>query len=67
MERATEGSTASPAGERSDRHVVVSTVYGGRQKNLITGHINLHSSLCHILANCKDFQEEETALEHLGT
>jgi hypothetical protein len=37
------------------------------KKNLITGDINLHSSLCHILANCKDFQEEETALEHLST
>ena len=37
------------------------------KKNLITGDINLHSSLRHILANCKDFQEEETALEHLGT
>ena len=37
------------------------------KKNLITGDINLHSSLCHILANCKDFQEEEKALEHLST
>jgi hypothetical protein len=35
------------------------------KKNLVTGDINLHSSLSHILANCKDFQEEETALEHL--
>ncbi len=37
------------------------------KKTFITGHINLHSSLRHILTNFKDFQEEETALEHLGT
>jgi hypothetical protein len=37
------------------------------KKTFITGHTNLHSSLRHILTNFKDFQEEETALEHLGT
>jgi hypothetical protein len=56
MGRATEGSNESPVGERADRHGIDST-----------GDVNLHSSLRHILANCKDFQEEETALEHLGT
>jgi len=29
--------------------------------------VNLHSSLRQLLANCKDFKEEETALEHLGS
>jgi hypothetical protein len=37
------------------------------RKNPITGEVNLHSSLCHILANCNDFKDEETALEYLGT
>jgi hypothetical protein len=37
------------------------------RKNPITGEVNLQSSLRHILANCKDFKDEETALEFLGT
>jgi hypothetical protein len=37
------------------------------RKNPITGEVNLQSSLRHILANCKDFKDEETALQFLGT
>lgn len=37
------------------------------RKNPITGQVNLQSSLRHILANCNDFKDEETALEYLGT
>jgi hypothetical protein len=37
------------------------------RKNPITGEVNLQLSLRHILANCKDFKDEETALEFLGT
>ena len=37
------------------------------RKNPITGEVNLRSSLRHILANCNDFKDEETALEYLGT
>jgi hypothetical protein len=37
------------------------------RKDPITGKVNLQSSLRHILANCKDFKDEETALEYLGT
>ena len=41
------------------------TLHG--RKNPITGELNLQFSLHHILANCSDFKDEETALEHLGT
>jgi hypothetical protein len=37
-----------------------------RQKIVITGKVDLQYSLCQILANCRDFKEEETALQHLG-
>jgi hypothetical protein len=37
------------------------------RKDPIAGGVNLRSSLCHILANCNDFKDEETALEYLGT
>jgi hypothetical protein len=37
------------------------------RKDPITGNVNLRLSLRSILANCKDFKEEETALEYLGT
>jgi hypothetical protein len=37
------------------------------RKNPITGKVNLQSSLRHILANCNDFKDKETALEYLGT
>jgi hypothetical protein len=36
------------------------------RKNVITGKVDLQYSLCQILANCRDFKEEETALQHLG-
>jgi hypothetical protein len=34
------------------------------QVNVITGKVDLQCSLCQILANCRDFKEEETALQH---
>jgi hypothetical protein len=37
------------------------------RKNPRTGDVSLRSSLRHILANCNDFKDEETALEYLGT
>ena len=37
------------------------------KKDPITGVANLQSSYRHIMANCRDFREEETALEYLGT
>ncbi|KAI2493759.1 hypothetical protein MHU86_20764 [Fragilaria crotonensis] len=37
------------------------------RKNPITGEENLRSSLRHILANCNDCKEEDTALEYLGS
>jgi hypothetical protein len=36
------------------------------QRNVITGKVDLQYSLCQILANCRDFKDEETALQHLG-
>ena len=37
------------------------------RKDAITGSINLQFSLRHLLAECTDFKEEETALQYLGT
>ncbi len=37
------------------------------QKDPITGKVNLQLLLRHILANCTDFKEEETALQYLAT
>ena len=37
------------------------------QKDAITGKVDLHYSLRSILGNCRDFKEEETALQFLGT
>ena len=37
------------------------------RKDPITGKIDLRYSLRHLLAECKDFKEEETALQYLGT
>ena len=37
------------------------------RKDPITGKVDLQSSLRHILANCTDFKEEETALQFLAT
>jgi hypothetical protein len=37
------------------------------RKDAITGDIDLQFSLCHVMAECTDFKEEETALQHLGT
>jgi hypothetical protein len=37
------------------------------RSNPITGQVNLQSSPRHILANCNDFKDKETALEYLGT
>jgi len=37
------------------------------QKDAITGKVDLHYSLRSILGNCRDFKEEETALQYLGT
>jgi hypothetical protein len=36
------------------------------QKNVLTGKVDLQYSLRQILANCRDFKEEETALQQLG-
>ncbi|KAI2488872.1 hypothetical protein MHU86_25926 [Fragilaria crotonensis] len=33
----------------------------------MTDKVHLQLSLCHILANCKDFKDEATALEFSGT
>jgi hypothetical protein len=37
------------------------------RKDPTTGQIDLRYSLRHLLAECKDFKEEETALQYLGT
>jgi hypothetical protein len=37
------------------------------RKGTITGKVDLHYSLRSILGNCRDFKEEETALQFLGT
>ncbi len=37
------------------------------RKDPITGQIDLLYSLRHLLAECKDFNEEETALQYLGS
>jgi hypothetical protein len=37
------------------------------KKDAITGKVDLHFSLRSILGNCRDFKEEETALQFLGT
>ncbi len=37
------------------------------RKDAITGDVDLQFSLCHEMAECTDFKEEETALQHLGT
>ena len=37
------------------------------RKDPITGKVDLQLSLRHILANCTDFKDEETALQYLGT
>ncbi len=34
------------------------------QNNVITGKVDLQYSLCQILANYRDFREQETALQH---
>jgi hypothetical protein len=36
------------------------------RRNVITGKVDLQYSLRQILANCRDFKDEETALQHLG-
>ncbi len=38
-----------------------------RRKDNITGIIDLQYSLCHIMAECTDFQHEESALQYLGS
>ncbi|KAI2502372.1 hypothetical protein MHU86_12104 [Fragilaria crotonensis] len=37
------------------------------QRDAITGKIDLQYSLRSLLSNCRDFKEEETALQFLGT
>jgi hypothetical protein len=37
------------------------------RKDPITGQIDLLYSLRHLLAECRDFKEEETALQYLGS
>ncbi|KAI2495738.1 hypothetical protein MHU86_18762 [Fragilaria crotonensis] len=37
------------------------------RKDSITGEVDLHYSLRSLLGNCRDFKEEETALQYLGT
>ena len=36
------------------------------RRNVITGKVDLQYSLRQILANCRDFKDKETALQHLG-
>jgi hypothetical protein len=38
-----------------------------RGKDAITGMVDLYYSLQHLLAECHDFNEEETALQYLGS
>jgi len=37
------------------------------RKDAITGTIDLQFSLRHLMAECTDFKEEETALQNLGS
>jgi len=37
------------------------------RKDVITGKVDLHYSLRYLLAECRDFKEEETALQYLGS
>jgi hypothetical protein len=37
------------------------------RKDAITGKVDLHFSLRHLLAECCDFKDEETALQYLGS
>ena len=37
------------------------------RKDVITGNVDLRYSLRSLLGNCRDFKEEETALQYLGT
>jgi hypothetical protein len=37
------------------------------QKDTITGKVDLLFLLCHLLAECTDFKNEEMALQYLGT
>jgi hypothetical protein len=41
------------------------TLDGG--KNPITGVVDLQYALRHLLSECKDFKDKETALQYLGT
>ena len=55
-------------GERGliDRGMLDKYTVNGR-KHPVTGAMDLQYSLRHIMGSCKDFQEEETALQFLGT
>jgi hypothetical protein len=50
--------------ERRANLRIVGTIHGGRAKNPITCKTDYQLlSLQHVLANCTDFQEEDTSLQ----
>jgi hypothetical protein len=64
MATQTKGSIAGSMGERLIKSADLDKYTVNGQVNVIAGGVDLQCSLCQILANCRDFKEEETALQH---
>jgi hypothetical protein len=64
-----EAQRASPSswGAGADQKNIVRLIYHGWANHTISGKVDLQYSLCSLLGEYKDFKEEETALQFLGT
>jgi hypothetical protein len=60
-------SSTSPLGEGLILEGLFVKYTSDGRKDAISGQINLQFSLRHLMAECMDFKNKETALQYLGT